>query len=617
MKNLRANLRVQLRGLRLNQQINGKWYTPFNILAFYLPVLANYITIHFSGVVLTALTEGRSFWECFRYVLFCSGLVFAVYLVRRFIMRATMDMNWTAGYRREMYLTRKALSLDFAQTENPEISAMLGKAENNSQTYNGLAHMPMLIRSAAVNLLSVVTAIGMSSGMLAARGDMSQGGVLRWVNSPLFAVLFVIFVLLLLALSIWGNDAQSKRAFRAHQLFGKMHMLRRYYERRVLNESGSGEDIRIFRERPLIAEELENGIAAVSRRVAAINLRADSTFGMIASVVTAVIGGTVYLFVGLKALSGAFGPGKVVEYYGVMTAMISAFSELAWTLGLMRSNRRYLEEDLAFFDLQSEMQNGTRSVGEIDPQNVEFAFRDVSFRYPGSEPLVLEHLNLTIRTGERLAVVGRNGSGKSTMIKLLCRLYDPTEGSITVNGVDIREFDYAEYLKLFGVVFQDFTLLAFTIAENVAAGETYDADKVMQCLDTAGVGARVCRMPKSIDQCRTKLYEEDGEDLSGGEDQKVAIARALYKDAPFVILDEPTAALDPKSEAEIYARFNDMTGGRTAVYVSHRMSSCRFCDRIVVFADGRVVEDGTHESLLAENGAYAELWNAQAQHYTA
>jgi ATP-binding cassette subfamily B protein len=299
-----------------------------------------------------------------------------------------------------------------------------------------------------------------------------------------------------------------------------------------------------------------------------------------------------------------------------MTAMISAFSGLAEKLGLMRSNRRFLEEDLAFFDLQSEMKNGTRSVEGIDPQNVEFAFHDVSFRYPGSEPLVLEHLNLTIRTGERLAVVGRNGSGKSTMIKLLCRLYDPTEGTITVNGIDIREFDYAEYLKLFGVVFQDFTLLAFTIAENVAASETYDEHKVMRCLDTAGVGERVRRMPKGMEQCRTKLYEEDGEDLSGGEDQKVAIARALYKDAPFVILDEPTAALDPKSEAEIYARFNDMTGGRTAVYISHRMSSCRFCDRIAVFADGKVVEQGTHESLLSAHGAYAELWHAQAQHYT-
>ena len=166
------------------------------------------------------------------------------------------------------------------------------------------------------------------------------------------------------------------------------------------------------------------------------------------------------------------------------------------------------------------------------------------------------------------------------------------------------------------MVFQDFALLSFTVAENVACSTAYDDEKVWRCLDAAGLRARVEKMPKQLSQCVTKLYEEDGEDLSGGEAQKLAIARALYKDAPFVILDEPTAALDPKSEAEIYARFDDMTGGRTAVYISHRMSSCRFCDRIAVFADGRVVEQGTHASLLSANGAYAELWHAQAQHYT-
>ncbi len=615
MKKLRAVLRVHLRGLRLSSEIYGRRFIPFNILVIYLPILANYVTIHFSGVVITALTEGRNFWECFRYVLLCAGLVFAVNLTRRFVMRETMDMRWTSWYRRETYMARKALSLDFAQVENPEISAMLGKTENNSQTFNGIANLPFTVCESVVHLLSIATAVGMSSGMILSRGDAAQGGVLQWVNSPLFAGLFVLFILLLTALSVWGNDANAKREFEAHQLFGKLHMLRRYYERRVLNESGSGEDIRIFGEKPLILEELENGIAAVNRRAAAIRRRANSTFGSITLIVTAVIGGTVYLFVGLKALSGAFGPGKVVEYYGVMTAMISAFSGLAEKLGMMRSNRRYLEEDLAFFDLHGEMQSGSRTLADVDPDTAEFTFHDVSFRYPGTETYALRHLNLTLRRGEKLAVVGRNGSGKTTMVKLLCRLYDPTEGTVTVNGVDIRAFDYAEYLKLFGVVFQDFTLLSFTVAENVAAGETYDAEKVMQCLDMAGVGDRVRRMPNGIRQCVTKLYEEDGEDLSGGESQKVAIARALYKDAPFVILDEPTAALDPKSEAEIYARFDEIAGGRTAVYVSHRMSSCRFCKRIVVFADGRVVEDGTHESLLSQGGAYAALWNAQAQHY--
>ena len=207
-------------------------------------------------------------------------------------------------------------------------------------------------------------------------------------------------------------------------------------------------------------------------------------------------------------------------------------------------------------------------------------------------------------------------AGKSTMIKLLCRLYDPTEGSITLNGIDIREFDYAEYLKLFAIVFQDFKLLAFPVGENVACSDEYDEERVWQCLEMAGVKDRVEEFPKKLRQSIYKLYEKDGIDLSGGEEQKIAIARALYKDAPFVILDEPTAALDPIAESEIYSRFNDIAGNKTTVYISHRLSSCRFCSRIIVFDNGSVIQEGTHEELLENpNGKYSELWNAQAQYY--
>ena len=344
-------------------------------------------------------------------------------------------------------------------------------------------------------------------------------------------------------------------------------------------------------------------------------MRINCTFGMVSTVVTALLGGAVYLFVGLKALAGAFGAGKVVEYYGVLTNMILAFSALANEIGLLRSNRVHLREDLEYYDLKPTLQNGTRTIEDLNLDSIEFEFHDVSFRYPETDVNVLEHLSLTIRIGERLAIVGRNGSGKTTMVKLLCRLYDPTEGYITVNGIDIREFDQAEYRKIYGIVFQDFDILAFSVAENVACSAEYDEEKVWRCLEFAGLRERVEAMPKNLRQCVTALYEKDGVDLSGGEEQKLAIARALYKEAPFVILDEPTAALDPKSESEIYSRFDEISGGRTAVYISHRMSSCRFCDRIAVFADGRVIEQGTHASLLRKNGEYAELWNAQAQHY--
>lgn len=204
------------------------------------------------------------------------------------------------------------------------------------------------------------------------------------------------------------------------------------------------------------------------------------------------------------------------------------------------------------------------------------------------------------------------------MIKLLCRLYDPTEGEILLNGINIQKYDYEEYMSLFSVVFQDYQLFSFTLGENVASQMHYDKEKAERCLDQAGFSDRLHELPNGLDTYLNQDFDQSGVELSGGEAQKVALARALYKDAPFVVLDEPTAALDPLAEYEIYTRFNDMVGSKTAVYISHRLSSCRFCDEIAVFQDGALVQYGEHSKLLAdEDGPYYALWNAQAQYYIA
>ena len=229
----------------------------------------------------------------------------------------------------------------------------------------------------------------------------------------------------------------------------------------------------------------------------------------------------------------------------------------------------------------------------------------------------LKNINLTLKSGEKLAVVGMNGSGKSTFIKLLCRLYDPTEGEILLNGIDIRKYDYKEYMNIFSVVFQDFNLFALKLGENVAAKSGYDKKAVEEALSKAGFSERLNDLPEGVETYLYKDYNKDGVNVSGGEAQKIAIARALYKDAPFLILDEPTAALDPVAEAQIYSKLNDIVSDKTAIYISHRLSSCKFCDEILVFEGGTVIQQGTHNSLVSEiNGKYYELWHAQAQYYT-
>ena len=247
----------------------------------------------------------------------------------------------------------------------------------------------------------------------------------------------------------------------------------------------------------------------------------------------------------------------------------------------------------------------------------EFTFRDVSFRYPKAEQCALEHLDLTLRAGERLAVVGLNGAGKSTFIKLLLRLYEPTEGEILLNGVNVKAYNKHSYYKLFAPAFQTVELFAFPLAENVSMQppEKTDCAKAEARLRDAGLSEKLAALHDGVHTQMLKVIYDDGVDLSGGERQKLALARALYKDAPIVVLDEPTAALDALAESRLYEDFDKLIGTKSAVYISHRLSSTRFCDRVAMFVDGKLAELGTHESLLEQNGKYAEMFHIQAQYY--
>lgn len=247
----------------------------------------------------------------------------------------------------------------------------------------------------------------------------------------------------------------------------------------------------------------------------------------------------------------------------------------------------------------------------------EFRFENVSFAYPGSEQFALKNLNLTLKAGKRLAVVGLNGAGKTTFIKLLCRLYEPTEGTIYMNGQNISAFDKEEYFDLIAPVFQNVECFAFPLAENVSMTVPEETDKAraMDCLTKAGLAAKVESLEHGIDTELLKYLEPEGIELSGGEKQKMALARALYKDAPVVVLDEPTAALDALAEYKTYMDFDKLIGNKTAVYISHRLSSTRFCHDVAMFENGKMVEYGTHEELLKAGGAYAQMFEVQARYY--
>ena len=244
----------------------------------------------------------------------------------------------------------------------------------------------------------------------------------------------------------------------------------------------------------------------------------------------------------------------------------------------------------------------------------------VSKSYSAGIP-ALNDVSLNIEEGEFVFVVGDSGSGKSTLIKLLLKELEPTEGTITINGRKlnkIRRRQIPKFRRNIGVVFQDFRLFSFSLGQNVSASASYDREKVIECLKKAGFAERLNSLPNDLDTFLYKDIDAEGVEISGGEAQKLALARALYKNTPFIILDEPTAALDPISEYEVYSKFNEIAGTKTSIYISHRLASCRFCDKIAVFHEGEIIQIGSHEELLADSkGKYYELWNAQAQYYTA
>ena len=275
----------------------------------------------------------------------------------------------------------------------------------------------------------------------------------------------------------------------------------------------------------------------------------------------------------------------------------------------------HIDRYLSVFEYREHKKNDL-SVKIIKNKINSITFNNVSFKYPDCDFYALKNISVNINKGKKYAVVGQNGSGKSTFIKLLCNLYEPENGTICINNINVNEFDLNEYWTLLSVIFQDFSLFSFSLGQNIAVNETIDENKLESIIDAVGFHERYINMEKGIDTLLYKNFDEKGVEISGGEAQKIALARAIYKDGEIFILDEPTAALDPIAESELYNNFNRIVQDKTVIYISHRLASCKFCDEIIVFDKGQIVQVGTHENLLKDsNGKYYELWHAQAEHY--
>ena len=429
---------------------------------------------------------------------------------------------------------------------------------------------------------------------------------------------YVVFILLaVIIVKVSVSTAINKKSQIVQQEFFKNNVRanREYgYYFNLMFEYSLGKYIRLYKSQNMVTGKVSSTLSWMEKQflslLARINMIQLPDF-----LVQFFVQGISYIFVGLKAIYGFISVGSALKFITAYGGLVESISSISYSIIDLGIKSEYLSYFYDFMEIQNKRYDGTIPTEKRDDNEFEIEFRDVSFKYTNTENYVLKHINQKIKIGTKTAIVGKNGAGKTTFIKLLCRLYEPTEGQILLNGIDIRYYDYKDYAKLFAVVFQDFNLFSFSIAENVASNSVFDSARVEECCRHAGFGERLAKLEKGIE---TNIYqqEENGVEISGGEAQKLAIARALYKDAPLVILDEPTSALDPVSEYEIYKKFDEMVEDKTSIYISHRMSSCRFCDNILVFDDGQIVEQGSHDKLLLNNGLYSELWNAQAQYYS-
>lgn len=414
--------------------------------------------------------------------------------------------------------------------------------------------------------------------------------------------------------SVYAKWYQKKESAAMNQMTQAEKNSRFWY----MDEGGSGaigaqslKDIFMYRAKKMIQKTIDIEREGVRKNVFTI-ARINSAGGLGTGMIQGILLCVSYYCVLALAIAGTITVGMVLRYAQAIFQACMSVSASIRLAGEFRTDVGRIASTLEYLNLKAEKTKGD-SFTEMTKGVIEF--RNVSFRYPGTKELVLDHVSLKIEPSEKIAVVGKNGSGKTTLVKLLCRLYEPEEGEILWNGKNIREYDLREWQKIFAIVFQDYSLLSLTLGQNVAASVQYEAERAKEVLQLAGFGERLNKLKKGLETVVYPEYEQDGVSFSGGEEQKIAIARAIYKGGQICILDEPTAALDPVSESRVYESFDEIVKGKTAVYISHRLSSCKFSDRIFVLDNGKIAESGTHEALLSQNGLYAQLWQAQAQYY--
>lgn len=611
-RTLREDAAMIWRGVKIfNEMIPGYWgWCALKVLA---ETFSPYFGLFMSAKIINEIAGACDLNKLLTLAAITVLGGFAISMITRCIQGRCGIMESLLWQRQQGFIFDAQNRLQYEHIENPDVVLLRSQifADSNA-TGGGLMRLFWNLPNILRYIFSIIFSVSLTASMftLSAQGEFS--GFFGFINSPYSALVLIVLVFVSAYVCSKFAVTQEARVLEAISGLATCNNRWQFY-------NAYGPDMSVFNLHRVVMKDYEKHMLRPEwlEKQQKITIK----FTVLDKIFGTAISAMLYLFVAAKAFIKTFGIGEFTLYVGTVSNFIHAVTGLSSTVNALRFNNVYLERLYKYLDLPNNMYMGSLAVEKRDDIDYQIEFRNVSFKYPRTDVWTLKNVNIKFRIGDKLAIVGENGSGKTTFIKLLCRLYDPTEGKILLNGIDITRYRYDEYMALFSVVFQDYTLFDFPLGEIVSAGLDYDESKVRSCLIRAGLDEKL----KDLDADEKKRpalqraigyeYINEGMNLSGGEKQKVALARALYKDAPFVVLDEPTAALDPIAEAAVYENFNNIASDKTSVFISHRLSSCRFCDRIAVFDHGELKQMGGHDELMASDGKYRQLWFAQAQYY--
>jgi len=591
-----------------------KNYFPTVCIVHIINAAVPYAELLLSAYILDSVSQGRGFKELMPVIAAVTTAIFVLHcLTSRIWNRICKRKQDDMYYRYNCIIETKMLQMDYSRIDSPEIRELKQRILNDNNWGAGLYSTFWQTDGILYTVFNLIGAavVGMPVLFYIAKAKRAEFFVIL--------LILLVFAVICMKCRVYFMKKSQRFMYKTYTdkereektSFSWMFAMGDAYDYK------NGKDIRIYDGYQLMKRWTTDVIFNKPFRKELLEgVAGEAGSGFFSSVIMGAMEGASYLLVVILAIAQGMGVGNVVKLAGCLKNIFSNVIHLINSITEFALTARKQASTFELLELSDEMYKGKLPMEKRSDNQYQIEFRHVFFKYPGAEDYALKDFSMRLRIGEKLAIVGMNGSGKTTMIKLLCRLYDPEKGEILLNEVDIRKFKQEEYSRLFSVVFQDYKLMPFKLAQNVAVDTEYDAELVKKSLVDAGFAERLADLKQGIDTYIYKNYDDSGVEVSQGEAQKIAIARAIYKNSPFVLLDEPTAALDPLSEYEIYTNFDKIIGTKTAIYISHRLSSCRFCEKIAVFHEGRLIQLGSHEELVRdEKGKYYELWQAQAQYY--